>query len=1387
MALPLLNHLKQTIMKQTTISACLKINYQAITYTVLLCTLLSLSPFVGNTQMVTSSADDINDTNSLRSIIANALDGATIQFAANLDTIKLLSTISFSKELSFVGISPTNTVIDGSLQTNNPQLFRMTSPDSVVFANMSFVNSGNASSTQWGGAMNYNNTTGKLKLLNCVFDNNEAYLGGAIRMQEGSLLMDRCRFSNNKSDILGGAINTRGGQEHFAYNCLFYKNESGSSGGSIQNEDAQWNIYNSTFTKNTAATSGGAYKGNGLQDVINNIFYVNTGASGPNLSSNSPTNASQNLIGDFANSGITAGLNGNFSTNPNFADEATDDYHLSFNSPWINEGITYAGIMNPYTNDLDNVRRQLNGFPELGCYEFDNELCDDAIYLEAGISHRATNQDATPQLTLSPTSLCMIDGDGDYDFNAELFYRFNGDGNTYLVTTDLPQTKIDTDMVIFTKDNNNIPTCVDADNDSGQNNLTSSSILLETVNGTEYFIAVGGHDHATGTFEISRNACDASFSINGTTSAMDTPYNSISFCSTDADPSINITGSNGGNYSSSTMGLAISNDVIDLDLSIGTHILSYTDLAGCTESIELIIEAPAASAGDADVLIKLSIGSTQVVNFRTELTGEDGGGTWSSVTQPPPSGYGVIQDEAQFDTDGAPIGYYEFSYTQTNAAPCGGQVRTVTIQITPENDDICNATVLTVAAEGSDLDCNGANPYTLNFSSHEVGEIDVSCGSGGISTSQNTIKALQKKSSINGGSHSVWFKFVAPASGVVNISIDHPQSSLPVEVISLSLWQDLTLELQQNQKKSVQCPSIQDMEELNCASDNGWEVCSSAIINQGDLNNGETYYIKVESGFSDIDFCLTVADVTIPVNIDPTNAISLNISPDNTCSVANSGTTRGGARQALFGPYFEIENTSASTKYYEVLYQHQGESKEVPDIALGFTDQFFSFFYPSPSTLEVDANSTSQLTVMPMRLTTLNEPVNNFEFNFIETNFNLCVYECTPPQNHIESNAEPLMLSNANCQNQVSGNTACTIANKVFYSFTPSSDGNYIFTADGTDMNVYTPSGGGFINSVGSNDEELTVSLTANTAYIISLQTLIANIEFYAPTTFDLCVRSCADTPPVNDLCADAIPLILKMQEPMNQGCSNFSVITLGESACMDFNYGCATHSGVPDADDNCGGVSGSSGYRPGFDQWYSVTVPESGVLEISINDINANQLSASTPSFTYELFEGTCGSLSQIGCFTNNSNWTGLSPGTTLYIRLWQIDGNVGSSGTLCINSGFFVNDCPTTLDLEGIIAGTSNMSTQINTGLNNSLISSSQLVTSTADVTYNSGYEIDLEEGFEVEAGASFHAYIEGCGGFFVSNQKESATQHQQLSITERIRQRISTLSHPPTLKNQ
>ena len=48
------------------------------------------------------------------------------------------------------------------------------------------------------------------------------------------------------------------------------------------------------------------------------------------------TNASQNLIGDFANSGITAGENGNFITNPNFANIASDDYHLSYNSPGIN-------------------------------------------------------------------------------------------------------------------------------------------------------------------------------------------------------------------------------------------------------------------------------------------------------------------------------------------------------------------------------------------------------------------------------------------------------------------------------------------------------------------------------------------------------------------------------------------------------------------------------------------------------------------------------------------------------------------------------------------------------------------------------------------------------------------------------------------------------------------------------------------------------------------------------------------------------------------------------------------------------------------------------------------------------------------------------------------
>ena len=217
--------------------------------------LLSMSTITAQVYTVTSTADV--GAGTLRSIITDIVSaGDTILFdrAINGDTIFLTSgEIVIDKDLTIIGNSADQNIIDGSNDIgNDSRLIRIAATADVNISHVSFINAGELTMTSlWGGALL---SSGSLNLENCVFDNNKAYLGGAIRIQEGSVDMNACIFRNNQSAALGGAINTRGTTLRMT-NCLLYLNASSSTGGAIHNELATMDLFNCTFADNAASLS----------------------------------------------------------------------------------------------------------------------------------------------------------------------------------------------------------------------------------------------------------------------------------------------------------------------------------------------------------------------------------------------------------------------------------------------------------------------------------------------------------------------------------------------------------------------------------------------------------------------------------------------------------------------------------------------------------------------------------------------------------------------------------------------------------------------------------------------------------------------------------------------------------------------------------------------------------------------------------------------------------------------------------------------------------------------------------------------------------------------------------------------------------------------------
>ncbi len=145
------------------------------------------------------------------------------------------------------------------------------------------------------------------------------------------------------------------------------------------------------------------------------------------------------------------------------------------------------------------------------------------------------------------------------------------------------------------------------------------------------------------------------------------------------------------------------------------------------------------------------------------------------------------------------------------------------------------------------------------------------------------------------------------------------------------------------------------------------------------------------------------------------------------------------------------------------------------------------------------------------------------------------------------------------------------------------------------------------------------------------------------PGTFDICVTE-PPGPPVNDDPCTATNL------SVNSPCS-FSTYT---------NESATDSAGVPAP--GCGSYSGG-------DVWFTVTVPASGSI---IVDTDTGVMTDSGMA----IYSGTCSSLSLIECDDDDSDngamssitSTGLTPGSTVYIRVWEFGNDNNGTFDICV-----------------------------------------------------------------------------------------------------------------------
>lgn len=237
------------------------------------------------------------------------------------------------------------------------------------FVNCNFVN--NHADGFGGGAYvisaYYDNAT--VRFTNCVFDGNSGSLGGAVCDMTGAHFLN-CRLIDNSAATKGGAYYIYANKESKIINTIF-DNNAAVIGGAMYNK-GKITVINCDFINNEAAeNAGGIYNETHYSKFYNSIVWGNVAAGLDNQIEGSSTFKNCGIQGGFAGTNIidlASDNDGSESGNyPRFADPAGGDYAIDKRSVCVDAGDnSITGITGP---DFLGNQRIVNNIIDLGAIE----------------------------------------------------------------------------------------------------------------------------------------------------------------------------------------------------------------------------------------------------------------------------------------------------------------------------------------------------------------------------------------------------------------------------------------------------------------------------------------------------------------------------------------------------------------------------------------------------------------------------------------------------------------------------------------------------------------------------------------------------------------------------------------------------------------------------------------------------------------------------------------------------------------------------------------------------------------------------------------------------------------------------------------------------------
>jgi predicted outer membrane repeat protein len=212
--------------------------------------LVAALPGRAATLTVTSLADDATP-GTLRTAIANAASGDTINFAVTGTITLSQGTLGISKSLNVNGPGAANLVISGA---NAYTVFAIDPYITVSISGVTIANGYNHYPGGWGGGIV---TKGTLTVNAVTFSGNYAPNGGGIFSYSNNrgLTITNSTFSGNTADW-GGAIWNNPNAATTVINSTFSGNSATHVGGAIDNMGGSLWISFSTFSGNSAPQGG---------------------------------------------------------------------------------------------------------------------------------------------------------------------------------------------------------------------------------------------------------------------------------------------------------------------------------------------------------------------------------------------------------------------------------------------------------------------------------------------------------------------------------------------------------------------------------------------------------------------------------------------------------------------------------------------------------------------------------------------------------------------------------------------------------------------------------------------------------------------------------------------------------------------------------------------------------------------------------------------------------------------------------------------------------------------------------------------------------------------------------------------------------------------------